>query len=123
MKFLVYQDKPIRKVILIHDKEQTLLWGSVAEEPIWSKDQRQKKLDSVRHDHFKAMESDEMAKGASVKYKEGGTGVRITVTGKGKASEGIGQRGGRRLRRVGKDKREKVYGGGCDQEWNPLKFK
>ena len=59
MKSPVYQDKPIQKVILIQDKEQTLLWGSVAEKPISSKDQRQKKLESVRHDHFKATESEE----------------------------------------------------------------
>ena len=102
MKFPVYQDKSIQKVILIHDKEQTLLWGSGAEEPIWSKDQRQKKLEAVRHDHFKATESDAMAKGASVEYKEGGTGVSLTVMGKGKASGGggVGQRGGRKLRSV-----------------------
>ena len=109
MKFPVYQDKPIQKVILIQDKEQTLLWGSVAEKPIWSKDQRQKKLESVRHDDFKAMESDEMAKGASVEYKQGGTGVSLTVTGKGKASEGVGERGGRRLRRIWGKTREKRY--------------
>ena len=60
MKFPVYQDKPIQKVILIQDKEQTLLWGSVAEKPIWSKDQRQKKLESVRHDDFKATDGEHL---------------------------------------------------------------
>ena len=90
MKFPVYQDKSIQKVILIHDKEQTLLWGSGAEEPIWSKDQRQKKLEAVRHDHFKATESDAMAKGASVEYKEGGKGSASQSREREKQARGAG---------------------------------